>query len=201
MENIVIQVQMLFLKYGIKSVTMDDIARALSMSKKTLYQHFKNKSDLVIKVMENHLKFERQVVEQISGKAKNAMEELIMINHALCKHIGAVNPSMIYDLEKYHPEAMKLLEDYKYNEIFNHILENIKRGTTEGLYREDFDPNIIALLYVARIDSLINSSKFTNHTLSEVGDMSIIYHLHGIASVKGNKVLEKLKLKYNAISA
>jgi len=192
---------MLFLKYGIKSVTMDDIARALSMSKKTLYQHFTSKADLVLKVMENHLKFERQVVEQISSKAKNAMEELIMINHALCKHIGAVNPSMIYDLEKYHPEAMKLLEDYKYNEIFNHVLENIKRGTKEGLYRTDFDPQIIALLYVARIDSMINSSKFTDHSLLEVGDMSIFYHLHGIASTKGNKILEKLKLKHNAISA
>ena len=97
----------LFLRYGIKSITMDDVARELGISKKTLYQFVENKNDLVMKVMEQHIEEEKSECLQLSGKSANALEELFDVMEANTQQMQQMKSNVVYDLQKYHREVWR----------------------------------------------------------------------------------------------
>jgi len=194
-ERIISQVSTLYLKYGIKSVTMDDIARELGVSKKTLYEHFYDKADLVKKfILYNIQQIEAQFNEVFS-KDLSAIETLMEISKLVNKFLGAFNHSITYDLQKYYPATWKMLIDYKKNKMFTSVIDNLRKGVEQGYYREDIVPEIIARIYVSRIEASMDfdfkNAPNTGITPAVVYQEMLKYHIRGIASKKGIEYFEK----------
>lgn len=190
------QTEKLFLKFGIKSLTMDDIANELKMSKKTLYQFVSDKQDLVAKTMQNYCSTDKDIVLGICSQSKNAIDELLDIIKYVKQRLSVFHPSIMYDLEKYYPEAWDSMHKHQKEFIYDMVRDNIKRGKAEELYKTDVNEEIIARIYVNRLDVTLDRmdkimGKFDFITIY-IEMMK--YHIRGIASDKGNKVLN-LKLK------
>ena len=191
--NILEKVSILYQKYGIKSITMDDVAREFGISKKTLYQYVTDKPDLVEKVMlliaEKHNSF----FKKLRAKKINAIEELFEVNKYFTEMLKNYNPSMEYDLRKYYPDLFKKIYEVRRKRMYESIIRNMKKGIKEGLYRRDMDIEIIAKLHVSRIENMYDNEIFTNEELTsaKVFNEIFIYHLRGISNENGIKFLEE----------
>lgn len=190
------QVFELFMRYGIKSMSMDDIALQMGMSKKTLYQYFASKDDLVNAVLEKHLEMDQCKVKSLISSKNNAIDDLMHIATTVNDTLKQINPSIHYDLEKYHPQAWKKFGDYKRNFIQENIKQNILKGIKEELYRSDINVDIVAALYVSKADIVFDASVFPpdKYAFNRVYLEMMKQHIRGIATSKGLKYFEK-KLK------
>jgi AcrR family transcriptional regulator len=183
----------LFMRYGVKSVTMDDLARELGISKKTLYQTIDKKADLIRQVIVQFLEGEQEAINFIRSQSENAISEMLAISKHLTTVLRQLRPSTVYDLQKYYRSAWKLIENHHRNHVYSVIRQNLVWGMEEGLYRKNLDPEIIARLYVGRSFILVDESVFSlqendrNHLLEQF----IQYHIHGIASPEGLRELDK----------
>lgn len=189
-ENLLKKVNNLYTRYGIRSVTMDDVSRELGISKKTLYQYVKDKEDLVDKVMMYEFSGKKHFAEK--NGPRNAIEDLFSLNSMINKIIKETNPSKMYDLRKYHSEVFEKMAKLKRERTMNVMIQNFRKGKSEGLYREDMDDEILAKMYVLRMDrvshdDVVSISEFTSAKfIYEI----FIYHIRGIASKKGIEFLE-----------
>ena len=188
----------LFLKYGIKSLTMDDVAADLGISKKTLYQWFSSKDDLVIKVLTHHITREKTQCVQLASNAQNAIEEILILMNMNSQEMSQMKANVVYDLQKYHREAWELVRKYQQDFVYKVITENILRGRKEGLYREDFDMDIIARLHLAAVFNLFDPEIFPDNVTARVTLFKeyMMHFLHGIITSKGLAYLKK-KLNKN----
>lgn len=145
------------MQYGIKSITMDDLASKLGVSKKTIYKFFKDKNDLVMQIIQRETQEDVLICKACSINSENAIDELIKVNqHVLESHLMDIHPSVFYDMQKYHPEAWALMENHKGTFIRKEIEANVKRGIAEKIYRDNVSPEIVSLMYVASVDSVMN---------------------------------------------
>ncbi|MGB1041068.1 MAG: TetR/AcrR family transcriptional regulator [Flavobacteriales bacterium] len=185
------------MKYGIRSVTMDDISKNLGISKKSLYKYFKDKDEIVSTLMQMDIDAELEMLDSLVQCSENAIEETYAFSKVLTEKLKAVNPSMIYDLEKYHPQAWKLFVTHKRVDIFDCIKSNLDRGIKEGFYQEQLNPEIVARIYSEKIDMLFNQELFpaTKFKIENVYNEMIRYHLRGIVNDKGREYLKNRKLK------
>ncbi len=158
--HLVARASTVFMKYGIKSVTMDDLARELGISKKTFYIHFKDKNDLVLSAIQLKIESEKQLCINCSNTGVNAIETLVNISEFIIENFSNVNPTLFYDLQKFHPEAWGLIQEHKWEFVYEHIHTNILQGIKEDLYRDNLDPKIIARYYVASIDVMMSGDIF-----------------------------------------
>ena len=185
-----------FMRFGVKAVSMDDVARELSISKKTLYKYVKDKSDLVNKAMSFMCSTEACMVDTIAENTKDAIDEIIELSKHVSQKLQIIHPSVHFDLNKYYPEAWVIFNEHRSNIILGFIENNIKRGIQEGVYREDINPKVIARLYIHKIDALFNPDIFPPGEISflEAYTEMMKYHIRGIANEKGvEKLKEKLK--------
>ena len=193
LKNILIKVGCLYKKYGIKSITMDDVSRELGISKKTLYQYVQDKNELVSLVI--GLAMEHQVVffNELYGKGLNAIDELFEVNKMVLQMIKSHNPSEEYDLKKYYPDQFQKIHKIRRDEIYRHIMSNLKKGKEEGLYRVELNEEIIAKVQLMRIENTFDNQIFTDdELLSPKAFLEIfIYHIRGIANDNGIKILEQ----------
>lgn len=175
------------MQYGIKSLTMDDIARHLGMSKKTLYQSFSDKADLVLKGIQAHMNEEVCAISDIQEKSENAIEEMFLIAQHVSVHLQSMHPSILFDLEKYYPAAFGKFNEYKTEIVMSCIAKNIEEGIEQGFYRDNINIPIVAGLYVGRMDIIFDQQLFpaTQYNAKEVYFEAIRYHIRGIASEKG----------------
>lgn len=189
------RLERLFMRYGVKSVTMDDVSRELGISKKTLYQFFENKEDLVKQVTDNHFCSQKIAVEEIKKNAKNAIDELFGISKLMNEFAKNIHPGLVFDLKKYHPESWKIFEKHRNSDIFLSITDNISRGKKEGLYREDVNADFISRIYIAKIEMFLDTEVFpTNlYPVEKTFELYMHYHIRSIASKKGIDYLEKIK--------
>jgi len=197
-SDILLKVKELYHKYGIKSVTMEDVAKKLGVSKKTLYQCVSDKEDLVRKVLAIEFCEIGEQIKQIIENANNALEIAYRISEKMRKHISQYPMTAEYDLQKYYP---KIYEEYmleRRKHMVNSFINNMKRGMEEGYFRADLKPEIIARIQVLRLES--RSEDYFNdlkeYKLDEIFYEIFIYHLRGICSQKGidyleNKILNK----------
>ncbi|MBX2928897.1 MAG: TetR/AcrR family transcriptional regulator [Saprospiraceae bacterium] len=183
----------LFLRLGIKSVSMDDVTRELGISKKTLYQYFENKEDLITQVISNHQCEEADAVTGICRGANDALEEVMGIARHVIVQLQQMSPATIFDMKKYYPEAWQVVERSQFEYVYNVVRANLERGKKEGLYRDDFDPDIIARLYVGSTAVLLDDQSFptAEYHWSVLYREFIQYHLRGIVSPKGLKKLQE----------
>ncbi len=191
------KVQELFMRYGIKSVTMDDVSRALGISKKTLYQYVDNKSDLIQKMMRRHIEQEKQDICAIREQAKNAVEEMILVARHVLSMLKEMNPSVIYDLQKYYRESWDTLQELHRIYIFEFIAENIKNGIKEGLYRDDINADVLGRLYAGQMDIILDEKLFPPKSFGTQAIYSefIAYHIRGIASPTGLDMFNNYNIK------
>lgn len=192
-EQLLEQIEKLFMRYGVRSLTMDDIARELGISKKTIYLHFEDKADLVKKGMASHFVREEKKMQCVFQDSKNAIDELFNITSCVRENIKSVQPSIMYDLQKYYPEAWKQFNTHKFGFILNSISNNLKRGIEEGYYRAEINVDVVSKLYVSRIEIIFDQDFFPSdkYNLLDVHFEMVSYHLYAICSSKGLKYLEK----------
>jgi AcrR family transcriptional regulator len=189
--KILANAESLFMKYGVKSVTMDDLAKEMGMSKKTIYQVAKNKEELIFKTLGNHFQNEMAQCCQFSSENINAIEELLSIAKHLIEQMRSMNPAVLFDLKKYYPKAYKVVEDYRFSFIYETIYNNLKKGIKQGLYRKDINADIIAKFYVARADIIFETTLFppAEYNWVDIYRESLLYHIRGIAAEKGFEYL------------
>lgn len=192
-EQLLLAITELFMRYGIKSLTMDDISRHLGISKKTLYQFVSDKKDLVKQCVELTVAAEQCMLCGFVEEKGNAIDELFLVNKRISEKLQNIQPAVMFDLQKYYPEAWKLMENHKHCFIYEMMVKNINDGIAEGLYRENVHPEIVAKIYVSMIDKMFDAEFFPNRPFSfEVLHREIArYHIRGIANEKGVAYLTK----------
>ncbi len=196
-ENIIQVCHDLFMQFSIKSITMDDIARELSISKKTIYQYFQDKNDLVLQITRAHLDEEKREIESIKLRASNAVETLIEESLCLRKNITDMNPSLLFDLRKYHQQAWELYLDYKEKVYIQSLKETLEKGISEGYFRPEIDPEILAVLRVEQIQMSLENYTYprSRFKFNEVQIQLFDHFLHGLVSEKGRRLFEKIQEK------
>lgn len=190
----------LYSKYGIKSITMDDLSRELGISKKTLYQHVSDKLDLITKVIEYEKKMHRDIMERMLSYNLNAIDELIHANRQIHLSQSIHSPTFYFDLKKYYPEIYSNWINYKRERMYEMIYRNLEKGVNEGLYRDDLDIDIISRLHMARTEMMYTSDLLNHDEVSNAQFINEVfrYHIHGICNSKGinyfNKRIEEIEL-------
>jgi AcrR family transcriptional regulator len=149
-----------FMRCGLKSVTMDDVSRELGISKKTLYQHVSDKSDLIMKSVEEDLTENKSRVEEVMMKDQNAIEQLLEVNKVVSEKMKQMHPSIIFDMQKYYPEAWSLIAEHRQKFVVEIIQRNLELGIKEGLYRQDINVKLIARLYTSKMEIMTNEMLF-----------------------------------------
>src|SRR6202046_487876 len=150
----------LFLTAGIKSVTMDDVARHLGMSKKTIYQFFKDKNELVIALVTKKLKDDEDQMSEIISQSGNVIEEMINMMKCSEEIFSRINPIVIHDMQKYHPDAWKQFQNFKSGVLIHTLEELLTKGIKQGYIRPEIDVKIIAMMRVAQVEMGFNATVF-----------------------------------------
>lgn len=194
-EKIMVEAETLFLRYGFKSITMDDVSRELGISKKTLYQHFTDKTELVNACVEHYLGKVNECCNTIIAQKDDAISILLEITRYMSEMLKSVSASSLYDLKKYFKESWDKLEANRQQVIYESILFNLDLGIRKGLYRKDIRPEITARIYVHLAGMLIDPDHFGPDPDIRAIHIEIIkYHLHAVCTPKGQEILqEKLK--------
>lgn len=185
----------LFFKYGIKSVTMDDISKHLAISKKTIYHYFDDKNQVVETLMKERMRINECQVEEIAKESENVIIEVFGLMKHLSAMFSQMNPNLFYDLQKYHPDSWKLFKDFK-EECVERMVENsIKKGIKDGLVRSDINPKIIARIRMEMVEIGFNPQIFPpdKFKMIDVQLASLDHFLHGICTIKGHKLINKYK--------
>tara|TARA_R100001530_G_scaffold123805_1_gene91861 strand:- start:1200 stop:1862 length:663 start_codon:yes stop_codon:yes gene_type:complete len=194
MKNKIIQKSTdLFLKLGFKSVTMDDIANEMAISKKTIYTHFKNKTALVKECTRNVLHNITTGIDEICSLEQNPIEELFEIKKFVMGTIEAEQSSPQYQLQKYYPEIFEGIKESHFEKMMECTRKNLRRGIDQGLYRSNLNIDFIARLYFLGIhgikdQNLFPLEKFSTQFLTEE---YLEYHIRGIVTPEGFLTLKK----------
>ncbi len=193
LDDIVKKTYELYTKYGIKSISMDDISRNIGISKKTLYTHIKDKEDLVRKVAFYDIKQKKKQFASLKNSNLNAIEELLEVDKFMYKILKNYNHSFDFDLKKYYPTLSNEVCEEKFKGKYEEITNNIEKGKKEGLYRKNIDTDIIAKLHLLRIDTNIELDLYIDYKDNsyKVFKEIITYHLYGICNKNGIKFLEE----------
>ncbi len=188
----------LFMRYGVRSVSMDDIARHLAVSKKTLYQHFTDKEDIVTVTCKTHLDRDAKEFDTIRQSARNAIDELVKQSAFLKRYLQDMNPSLLFDLQKYHPRAWRVWLDHKKNFIRESVVRNLRQGIKEGYFRPEIDPEVIASMRLEMLQLPFNEDIFPHEKfrLAEVQMQIFDHFVFGLLSEKGRKLYIKSKQEY-----
>lgn len=194
-DRIVKKADELFRRLGIRAVTLDDIANNLSISKKTIYQYFADKDALVDEIMMAEFTKTNNECDHCKANSKNAVEEIFLLMQHLDEDFRNLNPLILHDLKKFHHNTFIKFNQYMHENMITMIAANLNRGREEGLYRTDFDVEILARFRMASVwmtfdQEIFPASKFnlvnTSHQIMEL-------FLYGIANAKGHKLIEKYK--------
>lgn len=193
LERILTECLRLFKKYGLKSISMDDIARELGKSKKTLYQFVSNKTELIEQML-NLMVEKGNYASLREGLEKlNAIDFLLEVSRRVSAEIKDMNPSNMFDLQKFYPELYHDFVSKKRDLIFKQIKENFERGISEGLYRNDLDTELVARLYIKKLIDMHDPDFLSSVDFSVEKVFSVMFdnHIRGIANAEGLAYYEK----------
>ena len=193
--EIVRKSQDLFMRYGIKSVSMDDIAREVGISKKTLYQHVEDKRQLVTEVFESHIKNDESACCTIMDQTANPIQQLLDLAQHIISRFRHLNPSTLYDIQKYYPRCWKMFTNHKNEFIYQQIIDNLHLGIKTGLYRSELNVAIVAKLYISLIDLVTKPEQFQGDKIEylDVYKQLFDYHLNAIMSEEGRSYYNQHK--------
>jgi TetR/AcrR family transcriptional regulator, cholesterol catabolism regulator len=185
----------MFLQYGIRSVSMDDIAASLGMSKKTIYQYYADKDELVDAVVEDELMGTQEDCTICRVKARDAVEEMVLTMMQIYDQFRNMNPVVLFDMEKFHPRSHQRFHKHKNEFLLKVIRQNIERGIEEELYRPEINVDVLSKY---RLESMLipfNLLAFppAKYNLAQVTQEIMEHFLYGLATPKGYKLIVKYK--------
>lgn len=194
-DRILLKAHELFNRYGIRSVSMDDIAAQLGMSKKTLYQYCTDKDELVSTVFTAMMEHSRQKCLVYSQAAENPVHEIFLAFDMVREMFTDMNPSLLFDLEKYHPSTFKKFRDFKNGFLYQMIRTNIENGIKEEVYRPEIDVDVLTKYRIHSIMLSFNSEVFPNNRthLVHIEQQLVEHFLYGLTTPKGQKLIQKYK--------
>ncbi|MBB5281980.1 AcrR family transcriptional regulator [Rhabdobacter roseus] len=202
-DRILETAEKLFWRYGVKSVTMDDMARELGISKKTIYQHFADKDAIINEVVGMELSCERSDISQLEIEAQNPVDEMLQASRYLSKELASMNPVLLYDLKKYYPKAWNLFQAHKQQHMMKSIRRNLEQGIALELYRPDLNVEILSRLRLEQVEMAFDPSIFPPSRFSMIDvQMEFLHHfLRGLLTEKGfqlyNHYLEQSAIEPN----
>ena len=190
-ENIISKSEELFLSLGFKSVTMDDIANAIGISKKTIYAHFSNKTELVEVVTFSVLDHITEGIDRINAASVNPIEELYEIKMFVMNYLKNERVSPQHQLKKYYPEIFERLKIKQFEKMHSSVENSLKMGMNTGLFRADIDIDFISRMYFngmtgIRDISIFPEDRFDRNYLFE---SYLEYHLRAIVTETGLNLL------------
>ncbi len=192
-ERILEKAADLFSRYGIRSITMDEIASQLGISKKTIYQFFTDKDEMVSAVIGQEIQRNEMDCNHFRNEAADAVHQVFLALESLEEMLKYTNPLMLYDLEKHHPRSVQKLKEYKYRFLYQILIDNLQWGMGEELYRSDIDRDIVAKNRIESAFLIFNPDLFphSRYKISEVNlELSMLF-LHGVVTPKGKRLIEK----------
>ena len=189
-EKIIKKATEMFLKLGFKSVTMDDIACEMCISKKTIYKYFSNKEVLIEEGTEIIHQKIHTIIDEIVAKKYNAIEENFEIRRMFKEMFQAINDSPVYQLKKHYPEIHSKMIANELEDCNTMFQQNIANGIAQGLYRKDLDPEIYAKFYYLLIFSIKESTQLESESY-KLETHVLEYHTRAMATTKGITELEK----------
>lgn len=194
-ERILAGAEELFFKAGIRSITMDDIAKHLGMSKKTIYVHYKDKDELVTALVQTRLEQDKCEMMLAAENSSNVLEELINMMKCSEEIFSRANPILIHDLQKYHPNAWKQFQGFKAEIVVNSMRGILTRGIEQGYVRPEIDAAVIARMRVWQIELGFNPDVFPINTFNSwhVQLQFMEHFAYGICTAKGRKLLDTYK--------
>ncbi|TMM58694.1 TetR/AcrR family transcriptional regulator [Maribacter algarum] len=193
-EKILHKATDMFLTLGFKSVTMDDIANGMGISKKTIYAHFENKTKLVEECTNNLFEVISTGIDQICALEKNPIKELYEIKKFVMMHLKDEKSSPQYQLQKYYPKIYEALKVKEYEVMLVCVVDNIKRGLDLGIYRPNLDVDFVSRIYYSGVFAIKDNTLFPNteFKMTTLEDYLLEYHLRGIVTPKGRKILNSI---------
>jgi AcrR family transcriptional regulator len=194
-ERIQTKAHELFMQFGIRSVSMDDIANSLGMSKKTLYQYFADKDELVDAVVDTHITIMQSDCTGCHKVATDALHEIFLMMGNIIEQLSNMNPMVLNDLEKFHFRAYRRFAEHKNKFLVKIIRENIEWGKKEELYRADINVDVLSKFRLESMMIPFNVSVFPpgKYNLAEISAIIIEHFIYGLATVKGHKLILKYK--------
>jgi AcrR family transcriptional regulator len=188
----------LFLNLGFKSVTMDEIAASLGVSKKTIYKYFKNKTELIDTVTHRMFDTICSGIDDICELELNPIEELFSIKRLVLDNLKDEKSSPQYQLQKYYPKIYASLKQKQFHVMQDCVINNLKKGVEIRLYRETINLEFISRIYFNGMIGIKDKDLFplTDYSMNTLMNYYLEYHLRGICTEKGIQQLEnQLKLK------
>lgn len=185
----------LFFRHGIKSITMDDIASHLGMSKKTIYQFYADKDAIVVALTNQELTTQNLEMDEVRKTAINAIDEIFKTMSCLSRTFVKINANVFYDMQKFHPESWKRFHEFKEEKMLGFVEENLKSGIKDELYRSDVNVKIMAKFRMEEVAMAFNPTIFPpdKYNIKEVQMILLDHFVHGIATLKGHKLINKYK--------
>ncbi|MDG5767130.1 TetR/AcrR family transcriptional regulator [Balneolales bacterium ANBcel1] len=181
----------LFKKHGIHYVSLDLIAKSLGISKKTIYNHFKNKEEIVHRCIEQY--FEERTVQNdaILEEAEHTIEALVKVIKSSLKHTARINPLMFEEIIRYYPEVSSLITEKHYSKRYIRLREMIEQGKKEGLFKKHINSDIMAKVFLSQINLTMDYDTFP---LDEYSREDLVEHIFfsfisGISTYKGQAVI------------
>lgn len=185
----------LFFEYGIRNLNMDDISSHLKISKKTLYQYFKSKEDLIETLFAYDFYKWDNWFHEIKVNEINAIDILVQVSIFIEEEMSRLNPKLKFEMKKYYEPIFNRFMMEKQNHIFNHLIKNMQKGKSERLYREDLDVELTARLYVRNLLDLHNKDYCLGNEISinQIFEVMFENHIRAIATQEGLTYFEKKK--------
>ncbi len=192
-ERIQAKAEELFKRYGIRSVSMDEISNQLGISKKTLYQSFTDKEEIVHAVFDRLLGENKKLCMCDRDKADNAIHEVFLAFDHMLQMFNEMNPAILFDLHKYHPNVYAKFNAYKYEFLFNVIKTNLERGVKEEIYRAEINVDILTRFRIESSMLAFNTDIFpqSKKDLAGVEKELLEHFLYGLSTPKGIKLIQK----------
>jgi TetR/AcrR family transcriptional regulator, cholesterol catabolism regulator len=194
-ERIITKADELFFRYGVRAVTMDEIAQELGISKKTIYLHFEDKDSIVYDVALRSFECDKQEMITIHQNAKNPIDEVLASIEYLRKNFANMNPMILNDLRKYYPKVWNLYGEHKKFYMKEAVIRNMKEGIEQGLYRDDVNVDVLAKLRMEQVEMGFDPEIFPHNQYNaiDIQDAFIDHFLRGIITEKGLKIYNELK--------
>ncbi|WP_229367633.1 TetR/AcrR family transcriptional regulator [Telluribacter humicola] len=166
---------------------MDDIAREIGISKKTIYQHFQDKEAIVEEVIKHELEKLRADMEQIEREADNPIEQMLQASRCLQREMNNVNPVLLFDIKKYCHNGWELFQSHKHEHVIKSVRRNLEKGIQQGLYREDLNVDLMARLHIEQIELVFDPTVFPINQYNPVEVKTQVLHhfLRGLLTEKG----------------
>jgi len=189
----------LFFRLGVRNATMDGIAQELGISKKTIYQLFKSKADIVKEVSLAFCKQNEAETLEVARSSENAIDALFKVMQHFTQTAKQRSPNLIFEIKKYYPESWQVFQKHENRFVVQKVKDNLHRGIKEGLYRPEINIDIVSRMHISQMDAGLDEKLFPakRFPFPSVQIQMMELYMRGIATQKGidliNAYFEKLR--------